>query len=73
MIICQNARGQYVNKGYVIFDRLDTSSIQDKFLLFHSYYKKGPNTWTDAKRIDKPFEVLSILSDRLPPKNTACR
>jgi hypothetical protein len=73
MIICRDRSDQFIDKGHVVFDSDDGDSIQRKFTAFESYYRKGPDAWSDRKEIDKPFEVLNLLTYVVPQKNTACK
>jgi len=72
MVICRDAQGHFVNKGYVLFDDFDRDHIQQKITVFDVYYRKGPRTWRDAKPIDERG-MLPIVANMLPAKNTPCR
>lgn len=73
MLVCRDARGTLMNKGFVVFDSADPDSIQGKFNAFEKHYRKGPGAWEDQQQLDRPFEVLTFLTGWIPGKNTPCR
>ncbi len=76
MIVCRDARGELVNKGYVAFSNSDADNVlQRRFIAFDSYYRKGPTAWRDGKQIDGSMDLLDTLGNLIlfrPPKNTPC-
>jgi hypothetical protein len=76
MIVCRDARGELVNKGYVAFSRSDADNVlQRRFIAFDSYYRKGPTAWRDGRQIDGSMDLLDALGHLVlfrSPKNTPC-
>ncbi len=76
MIVCRDARGELVNKGYVAFSSGDADNVlQRRFIAFDSYYRKGPTAWQDGKQIDGSMDLLDTLGNLIlfrSPKNTPC-
>jgi len=76
MIVCRDARGELVNKGYVAFSNSDADNVlQRRFIAFDSYYRKGPAAWRDGKQIDGSMDLLDTLGNLIlfrSPKNTPC-
>lgn len=77
MIVCRDAHGELVNKGYVAFSTNDADNVlQRRLIAFDSYYRKGPAAWRDGKQIDGSMDLLDTLGNLIlfrSPKNTPCR
>lgn len=73
MIVCRDASGRFINKGYVEFNSADENAIQAKFELFEGRFHQGPAKWPDGKVITKPIPLVGILIDPLiQGRNTPC-
>ena len=76
MIVCRDARGELVNKGYVAFSTSDADNVlQRRFIAFDSYYRKGPSAWQDGKQIDGSMDLLDAIGNLIlfrSPKKTPC-